>query len=62
MNEMTIGVTLDIPKGLFLEPTLTVRDPLGIFEDSLDYIQEYVPGYGDYRIGLHIGWKSEPIE
>ncbi|MCF7943868.1 MAG: hypothetical protein K9L21_05515 [Spirochaetia bacterium] len=56
MAELVFGYTLALPNGFYIEPSIIVRDPLGTFGDSLDYIQDLVPGYGDYRVGLAVGW------
>ncbi len=56
MTEMVFGYTLVLSNGFYIEPSVIVRDPLGTFGDALDYIQERVPGYGDYRVSLVLGW------
>jgi hypothetical protein len=59
MAETAFGFTLSLPSGVFFEPSLLIRDPLGTFRDSLDYIQAYVPTYGNYRLCLTAGWKPQ---
>ena len=56
MTEIAFGYTFTLPFGLYIEPSVIFRDPLKTFHDSLDYIQDYIPGYGDYRICLNFGW------
>jgi len=56
MTEIALGYTFRLPNGLYIEPSVIFRDPLKTFHDSLDYIQDYVPGYGDFRICLNLGW------
>jgi hypothetical protein len=56
MTEIAMGYTFKLPNGLYIEPAVIFRDPLKTFHDSLDYIQDYVPGYGDFRICLNLGW------
>ncbi|NQT57412.1 MAG: hypothetical protein HQ557_00375 [Bacteroidetes bacterium] len=56
MTEIALGYTFNLPFGLYIEPSVIFRDPLKTFHDSLDYIQDYVPGYGDFRICLNLGW------
>ena len=56
MTEIAMGYTFKLPFGLYIEPSVIFRDPLKTFHDSLDYIQDYVPGYGEFRICLNVGW------
>jgi len=56
MTEIALGYTFILPNGLYIEPSVIFRDPLKTFHDSLDYIQDYVPGYSDFRICLNLGW------
>ena len=56
MTEIAFGYTFSLPNGLYVEPSIIFRDPLKTFHDSLDYIQDYVPGYGDFRVCLNFGW------
>ncbi len=58
MQELSSGFTLQLPYGLYIEPTLILRNVNGMFSDSLEVVSEYVEGYSRLRFCLNFGWAG----
>ncbi len=58
LQEFSSGYTIPITEGLYLEPSINLRDPNGIFHDSLSSVSEYLPGYSRLRFCLNLGWRG----
>lgn len=56
LNEVLLGWTWHVYKGLYLEPALVVRDPSGVFEDEYDAVRAQLPGMRPFRFSLTVGW------
>lgn len=56
LNEVTLGWTFDLGCGLFLEPSLSVRDPSGTFSEEYARIKGAFPCYTAFRGKLLFGW------
>lgn len=56
LNEVVLGWTWHVYKGLYIEPALIIRDPSGGFEVEYEAIRELLPGVRPLRFSLTIGW------
>lgn len=56
LNEVLIGWTFDLGYGLFLEPSLCIRDPSGTFSEEYSRIKGTFPCYTTFRFRLSFGW------
>ena len=61
LQEFSSGYTIPITDSLYLEPSLNIRDPNGVFHDSLSSVSEYLPGYSRLRFCLNLGWRGVSI-
>lgn len=56
LNEVQIGWTFEFGPGLFIEPSLAVRDPSGTFSDEYSRLKGTFPCYTTFRGKLAFGW------
>ena len=56
LNEVQIGWTFEFGPGLFVEPSLAVRDPSGTFSDEYSRLKGTFPCYTTFRGKLSFGW------
>lgn len=56
LNEVSLGWTFRFGPGLFVEPSLVVRDPSGTFTDEYSSLKGTFPCYTTYRFRLQFGW------
>ena len=56
LNEVQIGWTFEFGPGLFIEPSLAVRDPSGTFSDEYSRLKVSFPCYTTFRGKLSFGW------
>ena len=56
LNEVVVGWTFEFGPGLFVEPSLHVRDPSGTFSDEYSQIKGTFPCYTTFRAQLLFGW------
>ena len=56
LNEVQIGWTFEFGPGLFIEPSLAVRDPSGTFSDEYSRLKGTFPCYTTFRGKLSFGW------
>lgn len=56
LNEVQIGWTFEFGPGLFVEPSLVVRDPSGTFSDEYSRLKGAFPCYTTFRGKLSFGW------
>lgn len=59
MNEICIGWTFKIGKGLLIEPSVSIRDSTGTFEDEFELIKGILPCYRKFRPRLSVGWNFQ---
>ena len=57
LNEVQIGWTFEFGPGLFVEPSLVVRDPSGTFSDEYSRLKGVFPCYTTFRGKLSFGWN-----
>ena len=57
LNEVHIGWTFEFGPGLFVEPSLVVRDPSGTFSDEYSRLKGAFPCYTTFRGRLSFGWN-----
>ncbi len=62
MQEAAAGYRVVLPCGFYLEPSLVIRDPGGMFHESLELISAYVSGYDRLRLCLQLGWTGLRID
>ena len=56
LNEVTIGWSFEFGPGLFIEPSIVIRDPSGTFSDEYSRIKGEFPCYTTFRCRLAFGW------
>lgn len=56
LNEVSIGWTFTFGPGIFVEPSLVVRDPSGTFSDEYSSLKGTFPCYTSFRGRLVVGW------
>lgn len=56
LNEVLVGWTFNLGYGLFLEPSLCIRDPSGTFSEEYSRIKGTLPCYTTFRFRLSFGW------
>ncbi len=56
LNEVLVGWTFNLGYGLFLEPSLCIRDPSGTFSEEYSRIKGTFPCYTTFRFRLSFGW------
>ncbi len=56
LNEVAVGWTFEFGPGLFVEPSLSIRDPSGTFSDEYSSIKGVFPCYTVFRGRLSFGW------
>ncbi|MBO4409870.1 MAG: hypothetical protein J5775_03865 [Spirochaetales bacterium] len=56
LNEVTVGWTFEFGPGLFVEPSLSIRDPSGTFSDEYSGIKGVFPCYTVFRGRFSFGW------
>lgn len=56
LNEVALGWTFEFGPGLFVEPSIVVRDPSGTFSDEYSRIKGTFPCYTTFRGRLSFGW------
>lgn len=56
LNEVQIGWTFEFGPGLFVEPSLAVRDPSGTFSDEYSRLKGTFPCYTTFRGKLSFGY------
>lgn len=56
LNEVQVGWTFEFGPGLFIEPSLAVRDPSGTFSDEYSRLKGTFPCYTTFRGKLAFGW------
>lgn len=59
LNEITLGWTFKFFKGLIVEPSISIHDPSGTFEDEYSLLKGQFPCYRKYRIKLSAGWSFD---
>ena len=57
LNEVILGWTFEFGPGLFVEPSISVRDPSGTFSDEYSRIKGVFPCYTVFRARLSFGWN-----
>lgn len=57
LNEVLLGWTFDLPFGLFMEPSIAIRDPSGTYQDEYSAILGAWPNYQRFRLRVILGWK-----
>lgn len=56
LNEVLLGWTFNLGYGLFIEPSLCIRDPSGTFSEEYSKIKGTFPCYSTFRFRLSFGW------
>ena len=56
LNEVQIGWTFEFGPGLFVEPSMAVRDPSGTFTDEYSRLKGAFPCYTTFRGKLSFGY------
>ena len=56
LNEVVVGWSFEFGPGLFVEPSLSIRDPSGTFSDEYSEIKGVFPCYTVFRGRLSFGW------
>lgn len=56
LNEVTVGWSFEFGPGLFVEPSIVIRDPSGTFSDEYSRIKGEFPCYTTFRARLLFGW------
>ena len=56
LNEVSVGWSIEFGPGLFLEPSIIIRDPSGTFSDEYSRIKGEFPCYTTFRARLLFGW------
>ena len=56
LNEVTVGWSFEFGPGLFIEPSIVIRDPSGTFSDEYSRIKGEFPCYTTFRARLLFGW------
>lgn len=56
LNEVLIGWTFNFGPGLFIEPSLCIRDPSGTFSEEYSQLKGVFPCYSTFRFRLSFGW------
>lgn len=56
LNEVILGWTFEFGPGLFVEPSLVIRDPSGTFSDEYSSLKGAFPCYAAFRGRLVFGW------
>jgi len=56
LNEVLLGWTFEFGPGLFVEPSLAIRDPSGTFSDEYSRLKGAFPCYTTFRGRLAFGW------
>lgn len=61
MTEIAFGYTLNLPYNMYIEPMVLYRDPFMTFSDTLETVQSAVPGYGNVRVCMQLGFSVTPF-
>ena len=56
LNEVMLGWSFEFGPGLFVEPSLVIRDPSGTFSDEYSRLKGEYPCYTTFRGRLAFGW------
>lgn len=56
LNEVVLGWTFEFGPGLFVEPSLSIRDPSGTFSEEYSRIKGAFPCYTTFRARINFGW------
>lgn len=56
LNEVVFGWSFGFGPGLFIEPSIVIRDPSGTFSDEYSKIKGSFPCYTTFRGRLAFGW------
>jgi len=57
LNEVNLGWTFNLVKGLVIEPSLSIRDPSGTYGDEYELIKGVFPCNRDFRFRISAGWR-----
>ncbi|MCF0261903.1 MAG: hypothetical protein HUK23_03205 [Sphaerochaetaceae bacterium] len=57
LNEVHLGWCFEFGPGLFIEPSLIIRDPSGTFTDEYSSLKGEYPCYTTFRGKLTFGWN-----
>ncbi|MFA6890623.1 MAG: hypothetical protein WCQ66_00910 [Sphaerochaetaceae bacterium] len=58
LNEMAFGYTWRFPSHWFVEPTIRIRDPSGVFATEQNRMEEAFGSYPMVRLSVLVGWES----
>lgn len=59
LNEINVGWNFRFFDGLTVEPSISIRDPSGTFEDEYELIKGAFQCYRKFRIKLNAGWSFD---
>lgn len=56
LNEVLVGWTFEFGPGIFVEPSIAIRDPSGTFSSEYSDLKGTFPCYSSFRGRLAVGW------